>query len=69
MSPVRHALASKLRCALPLILLTVLSACTHTGHMYNLATGEVSPFSYSANGTGRGSIDVAFTSGEDLGGE
>jgi hypothetical protein len=37
--------------------------------MYNLSTGEKTTFSYSYNGSGRGTITAAFVSGEVATGE
>jgi hypothetical protein len=59
----------KCRLSLLLLFLLPLCACTKTGHLYNLTTGEMFTFSYSANGSGRGKITVPFMSAESLNGE
>ena len=60
------------RLALPAMLavLLILSACTRTatGHVYNLTTGQMFPFTYKFNGRGRGTITAVMT-GENLTGE
>jgi hypothetical protein len=58
-----------LRLSALLFALLLLSACTKTGHMYNLTTGEMFPFRYTANGRGRGTIDAVMNSSESLNGE
>jgi hypothetical protein len=51
-----------------MLFLIPLFGCSADGRMYNLATGEVSPFHYTYNGSGRGRINTA-VKGESLNGE
>lgn len=53
-----------------LVALLTLGACTRTatGHVYNLTTGQMFPFTYTFNGRGRGKI-TAVMSDENLAGE
>jgi hypothetical protein len=60
--------AMKCRLALLLTLLFPLCACTRTGHLYNLTTGEMSTFTFSY-GRDRGTIHGSFKSGEIVSGE
>jgi hypothetical protein len=58
-----------LRVSALLFLTLLLCACTKTGNLYNLTTGEVFPFRYTANGHGRGTMTAVMKSGESLNGE
>jgi hypothetical protein len=45
-------------------LAAALLGCTAHGNVYNLATGEKTPFSYTYNGSGHGKMTATFANGE-----
>jgi len=62
----RKALLATLSLVLSLV---ILSGCTLTGHLYNLATGAVGTVTYEWNGSGHGTISSVMSDGEQFQGE